>query len=143
MPSFRKDLTVQVTHDDASQACRRALGEMQLAIKKDNGIGFVANEKIKMLGFANPAKVEIQISPSPQGTNISVHASNFGIGPLQKEHVKGVAETLLSKLRLYISETSKPGGSSGIAEELARLAKLKEDGFLSEDEFVSAKAKLL
>ena len=116
---------------------------MQLAIKKDNGIDLVANEKIKMLGFANPAKVEIQISPSPQGTNISVHASNFGIGPLQKEHVKGVVETFLSKLRLYTSETSTPRGSSGIAEELARLAKLKEDGFLSEDEFVSAKAKLL
>lgn len=143
MPSFKGELTIQGTQEDASQACRHALGEMQLAIKKDNGLEFLANEKVKMLGFANPAKVEVQIKPSPEGINISVHTSNFGIGPIQKDHVKSVAETLLSKLRLHINEIRKPDGSPGIAEELIQLAKLKEEGFLTDEEFVAAKQKLL
>jgi len=55
------------------------------------------------------------------------------------------------KLRDHIEDliakrmNNSGGGSSSVdvADELAKLAKLKDQGILSEDEFAKAKAKLL
>jgi len=38
---------------------------------------------------------------------------------------------------------ARPAASSNIADEIQRLAALKEQGILSDDEFAAAKAKLL
>lgn len=143
MSTFKTELIVQESQDKASQACRFSLSEMQLAIKQDDGLVFTANEKVKLLGFANPAKIEVKIQPDSRGQCISVCTSNVGFGPFQGDHVKGVAETFLSKLQLKLSESTQLGGTAGIADELQKLASLKQQGILTEDEFAAAKAKLI
>ncbi|MFF3836556.1 SHOCT domain-containing protein [Streptomyces sp. NPDC001930] len=47
------------------------------------------------------------------------------------------------QFRSYVRETAGTGGSGGHAEELARLAELKDSGAITEAEFAQAKAKVL
>lgn len=143
MSSFKTELSVQATQGKASEACRYALSEMQLAIKHDDGLSFTANEKVKLLGFANPAKIEVKIQPGSDVLTIFVYTSNLGLGPFQGDHVRGVAETFLSKFQLKLGESTQAGGPSGISDELQKLASLKEQGILTEAEFIAAKARLI
>jgi len=142
MSSFNTERTFKTTQEKASQACRYSLNEMQLAIKHDNGTSFTANEKFKMLGFVYPAKIEVETKSDAQGLKVLVRTSNLGFGPIQGGHVKGVAETFLSKLQFKLEESTSEAGITGIADELQKLAALKEQGILSDEEFAAAKAKL-
>jgi len=45
--------------------------------------------------------------------------------------------------RQYIQSVASSGGGTSTADELARLADLRDNGVLSEDEFQAAKAKAL
>jgi len=143
MSSFETDKVVQATQEEVTQACRYALNEMQVAIKQDTGLKLAAKEKLKMLGFANPAKIEVGIRQDAHGTRIAVKTSNFGLGPVQGDHAKSVAETFLGKVQFKLNESTKERGAIGIADELQKLATLKGQGVLSEEEFLAAKAKLL
>ena len=143
MSSFKSVVTLKAGQEKAVQACRYALNEMQLVIKKDDGVKFIANEKLRMLGFANPAKIELDIQPVNDTSRINVKTSNFGLGPIQGGHVKGVAETFLSQVQLKLSESTKGESQKSVVDEIAKLAALKEQGLLSEEEYSMAKARLL
>lgn len=45
--------------------------------------------------------------------------------------------------RSYVKQAAAPGGGGSSADQLAQLAKLKEQGALTEDEFQKEKAKLI
>ncbi|MEV8588698.1 SHOCT domain-containing protein [Streptomyces sp. NPDC051180] len=47
------------------------------------------------------------------------------------------------QFRSYVRETAGSGGGGGHAEELSRLAELKNSGALTDAEFAQAKAKIL
>lgn len=143
MSSFKSEVTTKAGQEKAVQVCRYALNEMQLVIKKDDGVKFIANEKLRMLGFANPAKIEVDIQPVNDTSRINVKTSNIGLGPIQGGHVKGVAETFLSQVQLKLSESIKGESQKSVVDEIAKLAALKEQGLLSEEEYSMAKARLL
>lgn len=143
MSSHKISKTFEAPQASISQACRFALNEMQLAIKKDGNTVFIAKEKLKMLGFTNPAKIEVQISGDANRSNVLVNSSNMGIGPVQGGHVKSVAETFMSKVQYKLSESQAQTSRSSVADEIEKLASLKEKGLLSDEEFNAAKAKLI
>jgi hypothetical protein len=143
MSSYTTKAYIKADSNQLSQACRWSLNEMQVSIAQDAGSRFVAKEKGNLLSFANPAKLEINITPLQSGCTLSISSSNFGVGPVQGGHVKGVAETFLSKIRLKLSETPQQPSIPNLANELANLASLKDQGLLTEEEFTAAKAKLL
>jgi hypothetical protein len=62
-------------------------------------------------------------------------------GGKMHEHAVQAAQAQDEQMRAYIRSASSPGGGS--AEEIARLADLRDKGVLSEDEFQQAKAKAL
>ena len=103
MSSHKDAQTFDCDLQAATQACRFAFNEMQMLVKKDAGQSFVANEKVR-LGFANPAKLEVNLSASGAKTTVAVNSSNFGLGPIQGGHVKGVAETFLSNVKLQLGK---------------------------------------
>ena len=95
--SFHKDVhTFDCNLEGAFQACRFAFNEMQMLVKKDADQSFEASEKLRM-GFANPAKLEVNLAASGAKTTVAVNSSNFGFGPMQGGHLKGVAEALLHR----------------------------------------------
>jgi len=89
--------------DTAAQACRFAFKLMQLMVNRDSGKTFEANEKFKLASFTNPAKLNVNLSVDGNRTSIGVKSSNLGYGPIQGGHVRGVAETLFSNIRLQLS----------------------------------------
>jgi hypothetical protein len=117
---------------------------MQMQVKQDTGSSFRADEKLR-LGFANPAKLVVSLAADGESCRVSVRSSNLGFGPIQGGHVKGVAETFLSNVRLQLDRTSQQAKSApvGIAEDIQKLGALKAQGLLTDEEFTIAKAKLL
>lgn len=144
MSSHRDAKTFDCDVETAAQACRFAFNEMQLLVKKDAGQSFQANEKVRF-GFANPAKLEVSLSESTSNTTVAVKSSNLGFGPVQGGHVKGVAETFLSNVKLQLgkAQASASSASDDLAGQLEKLAEMKAKGLLSDEEFAAAKAKLL
>ena len=144
MSSHRDAQSFDCDLETAAQACRFAFNEMQMLVKRDAGQSFQANEKVRF-GFANPAKLEVSVSISGAKTTVAVKSSNFGLGPVQGGHVKGVAETFLSNVKLQLGKTqaSAPSAGDDLAGQLKKLAEMKEKGLLSDEEFAAAKAKLL
>lgn len=49
----------------------------------------------------------------------------------------------IQKLEKEVNQEQKPPSSNSVADELAKLKKLKEDGVLSDNEFIAQKTKLL
>ena len=113
MSSHKDAQTFDCDLEAAAQACRFAFNEMQILVKKDTGQSFVANERVR-LGFANPAKLEVNLSASGAKTTVAVNSSNFGLGPIQGGHVKGVAETFLSNVKLQLGKPRHPHHQRGM-----------------------------
>jgi len=78
------------------------------------------------------------------GGSIKIHASgnDLEMGWIPKD--EGV-EDFVKNVKMYMDEptTDTPAGQSDIADQLKKLADLKEQGILTEDEFAAQKAKLL
>jgi hypothetical protein len=62
-------------------------------------------------------------------------------GGKMHQHAVEDAQTADEQMRAYIRSATGPGGGS--ADEIARLADLRDKGVLSEQEFQTAKAKAL
>lgn len=58
------------------------------------------------------------------------------------EHVRARITGISKNQSKNFSEKNSPSDKDDFLEKLERLAKLKQDGFLTEDEFVTAKKKL-
>jgi len=63
-------------------------------------------------------------------------------GGKMHEHAVAQATQADQDMRAYIRDAANNGGGSP-ADELARLAQLRDQGVLSDEEFAAAKAKLL
>lgn len=78
------------------------------------------------------------------GSSIKIHASgnDLEMGWIPKD--EGV-EDFVKNVKMYMDEpnTDTSVGQSDIADQLKKLADLKEQGILTEDEFAAQKAKLL
>jgi hypothetical protein len=62
-------------------------------------------------------------------------------GGKMQEHATQAAQAQDAQMRAYIRSATEPGG--GTADEIGRLADLRDKGVISEQEFQTAKAKAL
>ena len=68
---------------------------------------------------------------------VIVHGNDMGRRSMAR------AEEQQQALQDYFQKTAGPGGGGSSADELAKLAELKEKGVLNEAEYQQAKAKIL
>jgi hypothetical protein len=64
-------------------------------------------------------------------------------GNKMSQHAIEDAKARDEAFRAYVREAAGSGGGPGVAEELARLADLRERGVIDTDEFARLKAKLV
>jgi Short C-terminal domain len=95
-----------------------------------------------------PVQVRFQVQALDNGSSrIHLAGSNRGIGPIQKNHMRGQVGAVANKIRL--AGARRPSGSGAampaadLAGQLERLGKLRSEGLLSDAEFAAAKARLL
>ena len=74
-------------------------------------------------------------------TYLGVFVYLIARGQKMHEHAAQAASQQEAAMRTYVRSVATPGG--GTAEEIARLADLREKGVISEDEFQRGKAKAL
>lgn len=84
-------------------------------------------------------------SESPSSTAILLRGSNFGWGPIQKNHLTGQLSSLRNKIKLAVKSYTIPSSvaASSIVSELEQLADLHARGVLTSDEFDTTKNRLL
>jgi hypothetical protein len=134
--------------DRAEQACRSAISTLGWRLLEDEGSRLVTKEvtpHVAKMTWA--AKVEVLIQQEGSGSNVELNGSITGMGPIQKNHLKGQIGALKNNIGLAAEQhaaSPAPRGSGGdISGELERLASLHEKGALSDEEFSQAKTRLL
>ncbi|MDR0604323.1 MAG: SHOCT domain-containing protein [Bacteroidales bacterium] len=96
------------------------------------------------------ATVEIVLTGETDNTRIELNGSVFGMGPFASKHILGEVQKLKNMIEVEMEQfknsqkkyTNTPSEPS-VALELERLASLHSQGLLSEDEFKTAKNKIL
>lgn len=154
-----------VNHQGKTSAFTKALLSTNAALAKKRGDDFTAAlglASARDQGVQHPsattAVVQIPASATSYGGEMTVSAKADGVctkltidgrtqglfgGSLQ-EHVSGLQAFLTDALPAAAAErTDRPAASTGMADELEKLAKLHAAGVLSDAEFGEAKKKLL
>lgn len=147
MPEYREEFDLHLPLEAALLACKTAVAELDWKISEEGSRRLVCKEPQEVLSFNWAATAELSLSSvSSDKTRVSINASNFGWGRLQKNHLKGQVGNLRNKVAVA---ASKPDSSAPVqrnadlSSELEKLADLHARGLLSEEEFRVAKARLL
>tara|TARA_Y100001968_G_scaffold233150_1_gene216044 strand:+ start:203 stop:637 length:435 start_codon:yes stop_codon:yes gene_type:complete len=143
MASHQESESFDVDQDDLILSCRASLNEMANWKISKEGENFFEAKK-SMTFNENPQDLKITIAQQQESCVLNVKGSMFGLGPIMTGKARESVRTFLSGVKLKLADLTKQNTSTGgIAEELEKLADMKEKGFLSDEEFAAAKAKLL
>ena len=100
--------------------------------------------------YYNPLEMTIEIlERTHDSMELSVRAVNAGYGPVQDEYIKSQVKRFLDSVMMTAEGNSKGdlqsenGKENSLSNELARLAKLHDEGKLTEEEYRKAKDKVL
>ncbi len=100
------------------------------------------------VSFTNAARLKIQIEEDDGGSLITMEGWGFGLGPIQKGHVKGQLGALKNRIVVATEAFEPPGQDQpddefGVSGELEKVATLHRSGVLTDEEFAHAKARIL
>ncbi len=114
--------------------------------------GISAKEETpKLTSFTGAARIDVAVTALPDketASRIDLAGSILGAGPIQKNHLKGQMGRFLNALSLKVDAGNESPdeihlAGEGLADELARLAELRDQAIIDDDEFRAAKKKLL
>ena len=87
----------------ASQACRFDSNDMQMLVKKDAGQSFEASEKLRM-GFANPAKLEVNLFASGAKPQLPLKVQTSALDPCKEVTSKGLLKLCFTGAHAVLSQ---------------------------------------
>jgi hypothetical protein len=148
MSKHRVEATVSYPPDAVAVACQEAVAQLGWRILNQSSGGITCKEmSSSAVSFTWPAKIEVTWQGRGTTTKLSLNGSIVGFGPIQSNHLKGQMGNLQNRIDLCLRNSAAsqapPSSESSLASELARLAELRSQGVLSEEEFRAAKAKLV
>lgn len=110
---------------------------------------FANNRSASEVAFQWKVKVTYALRPDGDNTVVTIMGKNFGAGPVQEKAVKKEVDLFETAFRDSVDEISQrdtpisTNSTYSVADEIRKLADLKEQGFLTDDEFQTQKTKLL
>lgn len=148
MPRYQEQFALQLSLADSMEICREVVADSDWNVVQQNASSLVCKEgSYHVTKVTWPITVEIVLSAeSSDKTSILLQGSNFGFGPIQKNHLRGQLGSLRNKIELAVSKdrvATARSASASIASELEKLADLHARGLLTDDEFGAAKTRLL
>jgi hypothetical protein len=128
----------------AEEICRLAIAGLGWRVMKD-GLGRITAKEVTPTGvsFTNAAKIDVLIVGEQSPTLIRLNGSITGIGPVQKGHLRGQVGALRNQIVVAANQAAASTPLGGASAEIERLARLHQDGLLTDDEFSQAKARAL
>jgi len=151
MSKHNDEFFVNFTPNFVMDACCEAIANLGWRIMEKNDTKIVCKEVSNVSAVAilvtYPVNIDISISSSKIGTQIVLKGSNFGFGPVQSGHVKGQVGNIRNRIELALNKTKPPESvtqpTQDIAAQIKKLSDLRDQGILSEAEFVAAKTRIL
>ena len=129
-------------------SCKEAIAQLGWKIIKQSSSFIKCIEPISGVSFNWATRIEVSWQENGSSLKIRLNGSIAGFGPIQSNHLKGQIGNLHNRIELCLrNEAALRRNASApqfsIAEELDKLIKLRVRGILTEDEFQSAKEKLI
>ena len=139
MASHETEISIYLAPSYAWAACQAAVKAGGWKVGEDANWRLVSTEpwSPQLFMTSHPAKIEIALYSAQQGCLVKVRGSNFGVGPIASNHVRGQVERLVGLLTSVLdswgaqSAAPFPGGPSapGIAQNNWPAAAAKPVGF--------------
>lgn len=145
-------IEVSIPEENTISICRKVVADIGWRILGQSKNRIQCKEvAVSGISFNWPAEVEIIISSnSPSSSTILLNGSIFGFGPVQKGHLKGQIGNLKNRIEIKVDEetnnsntSNNKGSSESLSDEITKLAALHKKGILTDDEFQSAKKRLI
>ena len=148
MPEHQEQFDLYLTMPEAMLVCREAIAELNWMVIEEYATGLLCKEPQEVISFNWAATAEISLNEGSRkgATRVTISARNFAWGRIQKNHLAGQVGNLRNKMAVSASRMAKSGKAQGdgdLSAELERLADLHGRGILTDEEFATAKARLL
>ena len=106
MSKYQVDAVLPHSVNDVATACQEAVAQLGLSILDQSDSGLTCKEEIQLTSFNNPAKVEVTWRQDGNKTKLTFNGSNFGLGPIQSGHVKGVIGNIQNRIQLCLRKAA-------------------------------------
>jgi len=151
MSKCNDDFSVNLPLNDLMDVCKGIISKLGWAVLDQSSSKIRCKETGKFdINKGNFfADIEIVLASTANGTSVSLNGSNFGIGPFASKHIQGEVSKLRNMIEVDVKqynnnkETQSANSNVSVAGEIEKLASLHSQGILSDDEFKTAKNKLL
>lgn len=147
MSKLQVEFELEMPFGDCFKACRQAAAALNwIVTEQSEAEGHLVCEQVT--SWTQPAQVELSLrgsSSGPPPTRVVMEDYMVGFGPLVSRLLNGEMGKFRSKLEsieIESSETSVQAAGT-LAFEIERLAELRAQGVLTDQEFEQAKARLL
>ena len=154
MAKYSRVFVVEGNPDDVFLACQRTVNHMGLAVKSMTGHAMVLRQAMGLT--KNPVTLDVSIRSAREGSsNLKLDGSTFGVNtPWQRRAVEETMTKFANGVSVELQQADSRSASSRpepppaepevtVADELGKLADLRDRGILSDEEFQEQKSKLL
>ena len=147
LPNYREEFVLGMPLEESFRACQQAAVALSWRVtERSEAEGRLVCDQAT--SWTQPGRVEIRLyagPPGPPSTEVFMDGSMNGFGPLVSHLLKVEVGKLRSRLELMAVEgTAQAAQTPGdFVSEVERLAQLRSQGFLTDEEFKQAKARLL
>jgi hypothetical protein len=118
MSKHETELMVSLPRESALAACRVAVSNAgwQLAPGDEEVVG---QEIVAPLSYHAPVTVHMTVAEATNGmTTVSIHGSNFGLGPIQSSHVKKQVQMFADAIAAMAAQPPPaPAPARGVSEQ--------------------------
>lgn len=153
MSTHTQQFRLQASRQELLRDCQQVTASLGWRVIEVSSSSIKVKEPMPNLtSYTGAVRIDIDIHERDTAEcDLELRGSVMGVGPIQRNHLQGQMGRFLNELSLRIdSRTDEQQLSTGsrsdvqsLAEELERLAALRDSGALSAEEFVAAKARLL
>ncbi len=144
MAVFSTTTNVGIEPSEALEACQQAAMSFGWKVTSLSSTSITVVDKVQDLGM-NPVTITVELSPSENGTLLSLNAHIRGLWG-GNNHMRGRVGQLVNAVSVAFKSKNAPSRSNtnrSIAEELKLLTEMHQLGQLTDEEFAAAKSKIL
>jgi hypothetical protein len=151
MPSHKDSFIIPIPIEQAMMICKEAVAATNWRVLEQGESHLKCKEVVtQATSFNWPAEVSIDLKSIEKGTAVVMNGGISGWGPIQSSHLQGQMGNLRNRMELAFQKLQESHkqvhtrqNELSLVSELERLANLRANGALTEEEFQQAKKKLL
>lgn len=125
-------------------ALRQTAADLHLGVIESGPKNLTVKSTATMM--KNGVRIDFKVLESPKETRITAHGSSFGYGPIVQRALQAEMGGFINALSIKLatpSHSDAPGLNNDLASQLEQLARLRDQGVLTPEEFETSKKRVL